>query len=231
MAEKKYILLDERASVDTNFDKFKRFISRTFKSELFTGLWVVLREMLFTKSHTLKYPLQKIELDARYRGVHRLMRFIESENERCIGCGLCEKICVSNCIAMQTALDENGRKVTLNYSINLGRCVYCGFCADVCPELAIVHGDRYEFASEQRAYFGMKDDFLTKDKNLSEQVEFEGYGSLPPNADALVKQNPNAYLEEENLDETDEIPTASARALNLNAKKADDKANKESQDV
>ncbi|EDP6827868.1 NADH-quinone oxidoreductase subunit I, partial [Campylobacter jejuni] len=96
---------------------------------------------------TIKYPFEKVKLDNRYRAVHRLMRFIESENERCIGCGLCEKICISNCIRMETSLDENGRKKVENYSINLGRCIYCGFCAEVCPELAIVHGTEYENAA------------------------------------------------------------------------------------
>ncbi|MCD8212933.1 MAG: NADH-quinone oxidoreductase subunit NuoI [Campylobacter sp.] len=228
MADKKYILLDERVKVVTNFDKFKRFVSRTFKGELFTGLWVVLHEMIFAKSHTLKYPMQKLELNPRYRGVHRLMKFMDSKNERCIGCGLCEKICVSNCIAMQTYPGKDGRKLVGNYSINLGRCVYCGFCADVCPELAIVHGGEYEFASEQRAYFGMKDDFLTKNKKLSEQTEFQGYGSLPINADELVKENPNAYIEENLASEqasktdkilSDEISNKPHLKQNLNALK------------
>lgn len=46
------------------------------------GLWVVMREMLKrNNSATIKYPFEKVKLDNRYRAVHRLMRFIESENE------------------------------------------------------------------------------------------------------------------------------------------------------
>ncbi|MEE6530626.1 NADH-quinone oxidoreductase subunit NuoI, partial [Campylobacter coli] len=162
--------------------------------ELFVGLWVVMREMLKrNNSATIKYPFEKVKLDNRYRAVHRLMRFIESENERCIGCGLCEKICISNCIRMETSLDENARKKVGNYSINLGRCIYCGFCAEVCPELAIVHGTEYENAAEQRSYFGYKQDFLTPIDKLKNQVEFEGAGSLRKDADLLVKKTPNYY--------------------------------------
>lgn len=182
----------------TPAQRFARLLGRTFKGELFVGLWVVFREM-FKKRHTLLYPFEKLELSPRYRSVHRLMRFIESENERCIGCGLCEKICVSNCISMQTGLDENGRKKVINYSINYGRCVYCGDCADVCPELAIVHGDEYEYASEQRAYFGYKEDLLTPIDKLKSQIEFPGYGSLGENADDMVKKTPNAYERSEHL--------------------------------
>jgi NADH-quinone oxidoreductase subunit I len=187
-----YKELDKRAQIVTNKDKFGQFLRRSFKFELFVGLWVVLREM-FKKNntHTIKYPFEKYELSPRYRGVHSLKRLLESGEERCIGCGLCEKICVSNCIAMDTKLGEDGRKKVASYSINLGRCVYCGLCADVCPEIAITHGGEYEFASDQRAYFGLKEDFLTKD--LRSQSEFGGYGSLSNLSDELVKQTPLAY--------------------------------------
>ena len=205
MSEKKYILIDEKLKPKSTFDKFKHFIAVTFKPDLLIGLKVTIKQMLFSKSHTLKYPMQKMELNARYRGIHRLLKFIESENERCIGCGLCEKICVSNCISMKTSLGEDGRKKVASYSINLSRCVYCGFCADVCPELAIVCGQEYEVASESRIIFGTKDEFLTKDKFLKDQSEFEGYGALPKNSDSLIKKTPNAFISEnENETKNDE---------------------------
>lgn len=187
----KYKLIDQRQEFTTSFQKFVSFWKNTLKGELFVGLWTVFKVMLKRDTHTVKYPLEKLQMSPRYRGVHKLMRLLESENERCIGCGLCEKICVSHCIRMDTVLDIDGRKKVQNYSINLGRCVYCGLCADVCPEIAIVFGGEYENASEQRAYFGFKDDFLiNKD---SEIREFQGYGSLSENADKLVKKTPLLY--------------------------------------
>ena len=201
MSEKKYILIDEKLKPKSAFDKFKHFIAITFKPDLLIGLKVTIKQMLFSKSHTLKYPMQKMQQNARYRGIHKLLKFVESENERCIGCGLCEKICVSNCISMKTSLGEDGRKKVASYSINLSRCVYCGFCADVCPELAIVCGQEYEVASESRIIFGTKDEFLTKDKFLKDQSEFEGYGALPKNADSLIKKTPNTFIGE-NKNET-----------------------------
>ncbi|MBZ7938749.1 MULTISPECIES: NADH-quinone oxidoreductase subunit NuoI [Campylobacter] len=190
-----YYLVDEKRKTPvTTWQKILQALRRSIKLELFVGLWVVMREMLKrNNSATIKYPLEKLQLDNRYRAVHRLMRFIESENERCIGCGLCEKICISNCIRMETSLDKDGRKKVNNYSINLGRCIYCGFCAEVCPELAIVHGLEYENAAEQRSYFGYKQDFLTPIDKLKQQVEFEGAGSLRKDADLLVKKTPNYY--------------------------------------
>ena len=59
----------------------------------------------------------------------------------------------------------------------MGRCIFCGYCAEVCPELAIVHGGRYENASEQN-HFSLKDDILTNPSGLGAQLEFEGYGSV-----------------------------------------------------
>lgn len=175
--------------------KFARVIKRTFRIELFVGLWIVLKEMIKFDIHTVQYPKEKLPIGPRYRAVHELLRLLESGNERCIGCGLCEKICISKCIRMDTFQDENGRKAIGEYTINLGRCIFCGYCADVCPELAIVHGPRYENAGEQRAHFVLKDDMLTPIDFLKAggQKEFEGFGAISKDADKNIKQTPLAY--------------------------------------
>jgi NADH-quinone oxidoreductase subunit I len=94
---------------------------------------------------------------------------------------------------MDTRIDENSRKEVTEYSINLGRCIFCGYCAEVCPELAIVHGERYENASEQRAHFVIKDDMLTPMDWLTsgQQQEYPGFGAITPNES--VKLTPLAY--------------------------------------
>ena len=208
----RYVQIDKRAPIKSGGDKFRRFLSRTFNGELFVGLWVVLKNMFKRGgSHTLRYPMEKFVMPPRYRGVHKLMRLLESGSERCIGCGLCEKICVANCIAMETSLGADGRKKVDNYSINLGRCVYCGLCADVCPEIAIVHGCEYELASEQRAYYGFKEDLLIRGENLclnGAAQEFAGYGSLDENAGARIKMTPNAYIKSDAA--SDELSLKSA---------------------
>ena len=63
----------------------------------------------------------------------------------------------------------------------------------VCPELAIVHGGRYENVSEQRAHFSLKEDILTSSNGLGAQLEFEGYGSVSFDADKKLKKTPLSY--------------------------------------
>ncbi|NPA84371.1 MAG: NADH-quinone oxidoreductase subunit NuoI [Epsilonproteobacteria bacterium] len=177
----------------TPWERFKRVVRRTFNYELFVGLKITLMEMLRFNIHTIQYPKEKLPIGPRYRAIHRLLRLLESGNERCIGCGLCEKICIANCIRIDTKVDENGRKVPTEYTINFGRCIFCGYCAEVCPELAIVHGGDYENASEQRAHFALKEDMLTPLDKLKEQQEFPGFGAPTPAADQRVKKTPLAY--------------------------------------
>ena len=222
----RYAQIDKRAPIKSGGDKLRRFLARTFSGELFVGLWVVLKNMFKRGgSHTLRYPMEKFVMPPRYRGVHKLMRLLESGSERCIGCGLCEKICVANCIAMETSLGADGRKKVDNYSINLGRCVYCGLCADVCPEIAIVHGCEYELASEQRAYYGFKEDLLIRGENLclnGAAQEFAGYGSLDENAGARIKVTPNAYIKSDAASDEPNLKSA-----DLNLKSAAESSKKE----
>ena len=174
---------------------FKQVVLRAIKGELFAGLWITLKELKNFNIHTVQYPMEKLPIGPRYRAVHKLLRLWESGYERCIGCGLCEKICISDCIRMDTKIDEKSRKEVTEYSINLGRCIFCGYCAEVCPELAIVHGPRYETAGEQRAHFVLKDDMLTPMEVLvaNGQEEYPGFGALIPGTDSDVVKTPLAY--------------------------------------
>ncbi|MFK5974922.1 MAG: NADH-quinone oxidoreductase subunit NuoI [Sulfurovum sp.] len=192
-----YKMLDLGETPKSGMDRFKQVVKRTFSLELFVGLWVTLREMLNAlfggNMHTIKYPFEKLPISPRYRAIHDMLRLLESGHYRCIGCGLCEKICISNCISMDTRYDENQRKEVSEYTINFGRCIFCGYCAEVCPELAIVHGGRYENASEQRASYSIFEDMLTPIDKLNLQQEYDGFGAVSPNADENIKKTPLAY--------------------------------------
>ena len=190
-----YFMVDIEDYPTDPWAKFLRVIKRTFRVELFVGLWVVMREMIRFDIHTVSYPEEKMPIGPRYRAVHEMKRLWESEAERCIGCGLCEKICISNCIRMETKIDENSRKEVSEYTINLGRCIFCGYCAEVCPELAITHGGRYENASDQREHFVDYAAMLTPiDKmKAGTQLEFEGFGAITPHEDERVKKTPLSY--------------------------------------
>ncbi|MBL0707925.1 MAG: NADH-quinone oxidoreductase subunit NuoI [Sulfurimonas sp.] len=190
-----YFLVDITDYPTDSWGKIKRVIKRSFRVELFVGLGVVLRELVWFKKHTVSYPEEKMPIGPRYRAVHEMKRLLESDIERCIGCGLCEKICISNCIKIDTKIDENSRKEVTDYTINLGRCIFCGYCAEVCPELAITHGGRYENASDQREHYVDLNYMLTPLDVMrsGSQKEFEGFGAITPHEDERVKKTPLAY--------------------------------------
>lgn len=197
VGEQNYVMLDLGKEPETGWERFKQVAKRSVKLELFTGLKVTFREMLkalfMGEMHTVKYPLEKLPISPRYRAIHEMKRLLESGHYRCIGCGLCEKICIADCIRMDTRYDENQRKEVSEYTINFGRCIFCGYCAEVCPELAIVHGGRYETSSEQRASFALFEDMLTPLEQLNSQTEYPGFGAVSPDADEKIKKTPLAY--------------------------------------
>ena len=190
-----YMYVDGSTNPTTWKEKFTQVVKRTLSGELFVGLWIVFREMIKFNIHTVQYPLEKLPISPRYRALHQIKRLMESGNQRCIGCGLCEKICIANCIQIDTKYGSKGRKVVKGYTINLGRCIYCGYCAEVCPELAITHGQDYEHVSEQRAHFTTMGELVTPMDifKAGKQKEYPGFGSVTPNADDNIKKTPLAY--------------------------------------
>jgi NADH-quinone oxidoreductase subunit I len=197
LGTQEYVLMDIEEYPKEGWDKFKQIVDRGFSLELFKGLGITFKIMkgvlLNNETHNTQYPIERLPISTRYRAVHKLLVLLESGNNRCIGCGLCEKICPANCIRIDTQLDDKSRKEVLEYTINLGRCIFCGYCAEVCPELAIVHSGRYENASEQREHFILKDDLMTPFDELKNQLEFQGFGAISPDADKKIKKTPLAY--------------------------------------
>jgi NADH-quinone oxidoreductase subunit I len=99
------------------------------------SMWLVFLHM-FHKRVTVPYPEQKAYLPPRWRGRIVLTRDPD-QGERCVGCYLCAAACPVDCIALQAAEDENGRRYAETFRINFSRCIFCGYCEEACPTDAI----------------------------------------------------------------------------------------------
>jgi len=90
----------------------------------------------FSRRVTIQYPEQKAYLAPRYRGRIILSRDPDG-GERCVACYLCAAACPVDCIALQAAEDEMGRRYPEFFRINFSRCIFCGYCEEACPTYAI----------------------------------------------------------------------------------------------
>ena len=91
---------------------------------------------MFRPRVTVQYPDERPYLAPRYRGRIVLSRDPDGE-ERCVACYLCAVACPVDCIALQAAEDEHGRRFPEYFRINFSRCIFCGFCEEACPTYAI----------------------------------------------------------------------------------------------
>ncbi|SCZ63527.1 NADH-quinone oxidoreductase subunit NuoI [Thiohalomonas denitrificans] len=124
------------------------FLKSLTLSELFSGLSVTGRRFVDRKV-TIQYPEERTPQSRRFRGLHALRRYPNGE-ERCIACKLCEVICPSLAITIESAEREDGTRRTTLYDIDLFKCIYCGMCEEACPVDAVVLTRIYEFHFEKR---------------------------------------------------------------------------------
>ena len=97
---------------------------------------------LFSKPSCAMYPAVPSEAAPNYRGR------IVYHADRCIGCGMCERVCSGNAITRTVEKTEEGDKITLTF--NLGSCTFCATCADFCSRKAIeLTGDYHMIATKE----------------------------------------------------------------------------------
>ncbi|MDZ5761372.1 NADH-quinone oxidoreductase subunit NuoI [Lyticum sinuosum] len=126
-----------------------KWLNNLVPSTIIIGLITTLKYMLQRKV-TINYPFDKGKVSNKYRGEHALM-FYDNGEERCIGCKLCEAICPSQAITIDTKpRDSDGSRRTTKYDIDMSKCIYCGLCQEACPVDAIIETNKYEFVMEKR---------------------------------------------------------------------------------
>ncbi len=104
---------------------------------------------------TVNYPEEKLPTAENFRYVPFLI-YEEVEGEkvlRCTACGICCKVCPSQCIWITRAEDpETGKpiKTPSEFAIDIDLCMNCGYCAEYCPFDAIKMDHDYELATYER---------------------------------------------------------------------------------
>jgi formate hydrogenlyase subunit 6/NADH:ubiquinone oxidoreductase subunit I len=105
----------------------------------------------FRKEVTEQYPdpissKTEDDLPPRTRGM------LENKIEICSGCRECERVCPTECFAIETQPGADATKLWVaTFDIDLSRCVFCGLCTEVCLPQSLTHSKRYEGASRTAA--------------------------------------------------------------------------------
>jgi len=145
------------------------FLKSLLLIDIFKGIILTSKYMLFKKSVTINYPYEKSMVSYRFKGEHALRRY-ENGEERCIACKLCEAICPAQAITIMAEKRFDGSRRTISYDIDMSKCIYCGLCEEACPVDAIVETPNVEFSTETREEL-----YYTKEKLLSNGERWENY--------------------------------------------------------
>jgi len=109
------------------------------------------------KPATRKYPFEKREPFERARG------HIENDIDKCILCGICQRVCPSNCIQV------NRKEGT--WKLEPFSCIICGVCVDSCPTKSLVMVKEYRpIAAEKYDVVQQKPPQASSDKEKKEGV-------------------------------------------------------------
>jgi NADH-quinone oxidoreductase subunit I len=133
------------------------------------SMWIAFLHT-FHKRVTVQYPEEKPKLPARWRG--RIVLTSDPDGkERCVACYLCAVACPVDCISLQAAEDDTGRRYPEFFRINFSRCIFCGFCEDACPTYAIQLTPDFEMAEYDRQNLV----YEKEDLSIKSEGKYPGY--------------------------------------------------------
>ena len=91
------------------------------------GMQVTLRNLRRPET-TVEYPEQIMPLPEGYRGIHTL------DQDICIYCFQCSKICPVDCIEMSADRVEKKHLSWNQFTVDYNKCLFCDLCIEVCPK-------------------------------------------------------------------------------------------------
>ena len=138
----------------------RTFLSHFYLLELIHGLWITLRNAIFSKKITIQYPEERRNYSDRFRGQH----YIKATNgvENCTACMLCPTVCPAECIHIEAGERPDKEKYPVKFEIDVLRCCFCGMCEEACPKDAIKLSTIYEMSTTVRPVYDK--DFLMEQR-------------------------------------------------------------------
>ena len=128
---------------------------------------------------TIQYPEEVLAAPEEFRVIPFLV-YENGENGerdyRCTSCGICAKVCPTQCIYITRKKDpETGKPIPSPeaFYIDTDKCMNCGFCAEFCPFDAIKMNHDFEMASYERG-----DTHIFNKEKLGKPVEY--YAKIRP---------------------------------------------------
>lgn len=105
---------------------------------------------------TIQYPEESVIIPEEFRVIPFLIYTLDESGKRkyrCTACGICSKVCPTQCIWITRAKDpETGKPITASeeFYIDVDKCMNCGSCAEFCPFDAIKMDHDFEISSYTR---------------------------------------------------------------------------------
>ncbi|NIR87137.1 4Fe-4S dicluster domain-containing protein [Candidatus Bathyarchaeota archaeon] len=133
----------------------------------------MLRRGIIVKADVTKHRLDnKLVLERKTLATRHVLKL---DDDRCVGCGICEAICPKEAPKLSPPTTRDGRLVQKpRIDFEADKCVFCGECVDLCPTNAL----RMEINGEQRLPIFEVEAFPTLRKVIAIDAKKCWYGAI-----------------------------------------------------